>query len=79
MPGSAIKWHLIDINDDCSRLVTGARLYAREVLPSYYDILQRAFLEHGLPLALCVDYHGFFTRTRPTRSPNWAASCTTTA
>lgn len=63
--GSETKWHLIDIIDDCSRLVTGARLYEREVLPSYYDILPRAFLEHGLPLALYVDYHSFFHTHTP--------------
>lgn len=65
VPGCETKWHLIDIIDDCSRLVTGARLYAREVLPSYYDILPRAFLEHGLPLALYVDYHSFFHTHTP--------------
>lgn len=65
VPGNETKWHLIDIIDDCSRLVTGARLYAREVLPSYYDILPRAFLEHGLPLALYVDYHSFFHTHTP--------------
>ena len=65
IPGSDTKWHLIDIIDDCSRLVTGARLYQREVLPSYYDILPRAFLQHGLPLALYVDYHSFFHTHTP--------------
>ena len=65
IPGSDIKWHLIDLIDDCSRLVTGARLYEREVLQSYYDILPRAFLEHGLPLALYVDYHSFFHTHTP--------------
>ena len=65
VPGSETKWHLIDIIDDCSRLVTGARLYEREVLPSYYDILPRAFMEHGLPLALYVDYHSFFHTHTP--------------
>lgn len=65
VPGSDTKWHLIDIIDDCSRLVTGARLYEREVLPSYYDILPRAFLQHGLPLALYVDYHSFFHTHTP--------------
>ena len=65
VPGNQTKWHLIDIIDDCSRLVTGARLYAREVLPSYYDILPRAFLQHGLPLALYVDYHSFFHTHTP--------------
>lgn len=65
VPGSATKWHLIDIIDDCSRVVTGARLYAQEVLPSYYDILPRAFLQYGLPLALYVDYHSFFHTHTP--------------
>jgi hypothetical protein len=65
VPGSDTKWHLIEIIDDCSRLVTGARLYEREVLPSYYDILPRAFLAHGLPLALYVDYHSFFHTHTP--------------
>jgi len=65
VPGSETKWHLIDIIDDCSRVVTGARLYEREILPSYYDILPRAFREHGLPLALYVDYHSFFHTHKP--------------
>ena len=65
VPGSETKWHLIDIIDDCSRMVVGARLYAREVLPSYYDILPRAFLQYGLPLALYVDYHSFFHTHTP--------------
>jgi hypothetical protein len=61
--GSDTKWHLIDIIDDCSRMVTGARLYEREVLQSYHDVLSRAFLRYGLPLALYVDYHSiFYTR-----------------
>ena len=59
VPGIETKWHLIEILDDCSRLVTGARLYERVVLLSYYDLLPRAFLQYGLPLALYVDYHSF--------------------
>jgi hypothetical protein len=65
IPGSDTKWHLIEMLDDCSRLVTGARLYARELLLSYYDLLPRAFLEHGLPLALYVDYHSLFHTHTP--------------
>jgi transposase InsO family protein len=65
VPGSEVKWHLIDIIDDCSRLVVGARMYEREVLPSYYDILPRALLAHGLPLAFYVDYHSFFHTHTP--------------
>ncbi|MDP1587897.1 MAG: hypothetical protein Q8M07_09155 [Prosthecobacter sp.] len=60
VPGSETKWHLIDIIDDCSRMVTGARLYERELIESYHDALSRAFLAHGLPLALYVDYHSLF-------------------
>lgn len=51
---------LFDILDDCSRVVTGTRLYARENLMAYLDFLRRAFEEYGLPLALYVDYHSFF-------------------
>jgi len=65
VPGVDTKWHLIEIIDDCSRLVTGARLDEREVLLSYYDLLPRAFLMHGLPLALYVDYHSFFHTHTP--------------
>ena len=46
--------------DDCSRLRVGARLYESENLLAYFDFLPPAFLAHGLPLALCVDYHSFF-------------------
>ena len=53
-------WPLFDMLDDCSRLVTGARLYERENLPAYLDFLPRAFEQYGLPLALYVDYHSFF-------------------
>lgn len=43
---------LLDMVDDCSRVITGARLYPRECLLAYLDFLSRAFREHGLPLAL---------------------------
>ena len=56
---------LLDILDDCSRLITGARIYARETLLAYLDFLPRAFLQHGLPLALYVDYHSFFFSSVP--------------
>jgi hypothetical protein len=51
---------LLNILDDCSRLITGTRLYPRETLMAYLDFLPRAFVEHGLPLQLYVDYHSFF-------------------
>lgn len=72
--GSDTKWHLIDIIDDCSRMVTGARLYAREILSSYHDILSRAFLAHGLPLALYVDYHSIFYTRDPDALTQLAAA-----
>ena len=51
---------LFDLIDDCSRVMTGTRLYPRECLLAYLDFLARAFEEYGLPLALYVDYHSFF-------------------
>lgn len=51
---------LFDMVDDCSRVITGARLYPRECLLAYLDFLPRAFREYGLPVALYVDYHSFF-------------------
>lgn len=54
------NWPLFDMLDDCSRLITGARLYANENLFAYVDFLPRSFERYGLPLALYVDYHSFF-------------------
>ncbi len=51
---------LFDLLDDCSRVITGTRLYAHENLLAYLDFLPRAFEAYGLPLALYVDYHSFF-------------------
>ena len=51
---------LFDLIDDCSRVMTGTRIYPRESLLAYLDFLRRAFEEYGLPLALYVDYHSFF-------------------
>ena len=63
-PGQARLYPLLDMLDDCSRLITGAQLYEAENLLAYLDFLPRAFQQHGLPLALYVDYHSiFFTHT----------------
>jgi hypothetical protein len=51
---------LFDMLDDCSRVITGARLYPREDLLAYLDFLRRTFEQYGLPLALYVDFHSFF-------------------
>lgn len=56
---------LLDMLDDCSRLITGARLYEHETLPAYVDFLPRAFERYGLPLAIYVDYHSFFFTAVP--------------
>ena len=65
--------------DDCSRVITGAQLYAREALLAYFDFLPRAFKEYGLPLLFYVDYHSFFFSQNPWREyslsrrlMNWA-------
>ena len=55
-----LRLPLFDLLDDCSRVITGARLYPRECLLAYLDFLPRAFREYGLPTALYVDYHSFF-------------------
>jgi hypothetical protein len=64
-PGSLIHYPLLDLIDDCSRLVTGAKLYEREVLLAYFDLLPAAFVHYGLPLALYVDCHSFFLAQQP--------------
>lgn len=51
---------MLNLIDDCSRLLTGSRLYERELLLSYFDFLPAAFAQHGLPLCLYVDYHSLF-------------------
>jgi len=56
---------LFDLLDDCSRVITGARIYARETLLNYLDFLPRAFESYGLPVALYVDYHSFFWSQQP--------------
>ena len=54
------KSHMLNMVDDCSRVLTGTRLYPRECLLAYLDFLPRAFEAYGVPLALYVDYHSIF-------------------
>lgn len=56
---------LLELIDDHSRVIPGARLYERENLPAHLDFLPTAFRTHGLPLALYVDYHSFFFTSTP--------------
>ena len=51
---------LLDMVDDCSRVITGASVYPRECQLAYLDFLCRAFEEYGLPLQLYVDHHSMF-------------------
>ena len=59
-PEDSDGYPLLDLIDDCSRMLTGSRIYAHENLLAYLDFLPRAFTEYGLPLELYVDYHSFF-------------------
>jgi len=56
---------LFDMLDDCSRVVTGARLYPRECLLAYLDFLRQSFEEYGIPACLYVDHHSFFFTALP--------------
>lgn len=62
---SGASFPMIEMVDDCSRVITAARLYSREILPAYLDLLSKAFEQYGLPLALYVDYHSFFFTHTP--------------
>lgn len=59
-PHSKISFPMLNLLDDCSRLFTGSKIYERELLLSYFDFLPAAFLAHGRPLQLYVDYHSIF-------------------
>ena len=64
-PSSDIAYPMLNMLDDCSRLFTGSKLYERELLLSYFDFLPAAFLAHGRPLQLYVDYHSIFFTQQP--------------
>ena len=59
-PGDSKNYPLLDLLDDCSRVCTGATIYHREDLLSYFDFLAAAFTEHGLHLELYFDCHSLF-------------------
>ena len=56
---------LLEILDDHSRVIAGARLYPRETLLAHLDFLGHSFRTVGLPLCLYVDYHSFFFTHSP--------------
>ena len=49
-----------NLRDDGSRLFTGAKIYERELLISYFDFLPAACLAHGRPLPIYGAYHRMF-------------------
>ena len=59
-PGSKQLFPMLNMLDDCSRVFTGSRIYQREILLAYFDLLPSAFTQYGLPLELYVDYHSLF-------------------
>jgi len=63
--GVSKAFPMLNMLDDCSRLFVGSRFYERELLLAYLDFLPAAFLEHGLPLQLYVDYHSLFFSAVP--------------
>ena len=65
LPGSTDQQCRLDLLDDATRFNTGARLDPGETLLAHLDFLSRSFQAHGLPLALSVDYHSFFSTHTP--------------
>ncbi len=64
LPQQSQKHVLLNLLDDATRYNVAAQLYPSETLLAHLDFLDRAFRNHGLPLALYVDYHSlFFTHT----------------
>jgi hypothetical protein len=64
-PHSKLSFPMLNMLDDCSRLLTGSKIYERELLLSYLDFLPAAFLAHGRPLQIYVDYHSIFFTNDP--------------
>lgn len=64
-PRSRKAFPMLNLIDDCSRLFTGSKLYEREGVLAYYDLLSEAFSTYGLPLILYVDFHSFFFSYAP--------------
>ena len=73
-PSVNIAFPRLNMLDDCSRLFTGSKLYERELLLASFDFLPAAFLAHGRPRQLDVDYHSlFFTHDPDALTPlGWA-------
>jgi hypothetical protein len=59
-PACPQSFPMLNMLDDCSRVFTGSKIYEREVILAYYDLLSGAFDQYGLPLEIYVDYHSLF-------------------
>ena len=64
-PSCPLNFPMLNMLDDCSRVFVGSKLYGRELLLSYLDFLPAAFLLHGRPLQIYVDYHAMFFSQNP--------------
>ena len=64
-PHSKLSCPMLNLLDDGSRLFTGSKIYERELLLSCFDFLPAAFLAHGRPLQIYVDYHRIFFTNEP--------------
>ena len=64
-PASSQLFPMLNMLDDCSRVFTAAKIYQRETLMAYLDLLPTAFTQYGLPLELYVDYHSLFFTHNP--------------
>jgi hypothetical protein len=53
---SAKMFPMIEIVDDCSRVITGARLYVREDLMAYLDLTSKVCEQYGHPLGRVINY-----------------------
>jgi len=76
-PHSKHSFPMLNMLDDCSRRFTGSKLYERKLLLSSFDFLPAAFLAHGRPLQIYVDYHSsFFTHDPDALTQlGWALKC----
>jgi hypothetical protein len=62
---SDISRPMLNMLDDCSRVFVASKIYERELLWAYLDLLPTAFQAYGLPLEIYVDYHSFFFSSDP--------------
>jgi hypothetical protein len=73
-PGQDWQPTLLHMIDDHSRVIVGARLYAKETLLAHLDFVGWVFQSTGLPLCLYVDYHSFFFTQAPEGHTQFAAA-----